>query len=487
VLLVLFVGMRFVPWLLYRIARTRSRELFILAILVIALGIALGSAELFGVSLALGAFAAGAVVSESPLSQQVGADLLPFRESFAALFFVSVGMLVNPLYLVQNIGPVVALTFLIVAGRSLVTLLLGFLFKRPARTSLVVAAGLSPIGEFSFILGGTGLSLGLLSQDQYSLILAGALVSITLNPLMFRLIGPAERWLRRVPGLWARLDSRDVPPAPPEEGLIDHLVVVGYGRVGGHIVAVARDLGIPHLVIESQVERVEELNRLGSSALFGDAANSEILTFARLDRACALVVTLPDEPATELVVAAAHDLAPDLAIIARAATTAGVSRLAQLGAQDVIHPEMEGGLEIVRHTLVQLGFPLREVHRYADAVRRDHYEVQVNSSEEHRLLHELVDAARGIEVTWLRLDDGSPVLGQTLAETNVRARSGASVIAITRDRQLMPNPKSQTVFQSGDSVGLIGEEQQVEVAAQLLQARRTERAAPQGCAESRRQ
>jgi monovalent cation:H+ antiporter-2, CPA2 family len=469
-LLIVFAGMRLVPWLLRSIARTHSRELFILAMLAIALGIALGSAELFGVSLALGAFAAGVVVNESPLSHQVGADLLPFRDAFAALFFVSIGMLVNPLYLWQNIGPILALTLLIVVGKFVLTLMLGPLFRRPARTALVVGAGLSQIGEFSFILGEAGVSLGLLAQEQYSLILAGALLSITINPLMFRLIDPLERRLRRLPAVWQRLDRHPPLPAPAEEQLSHHLVVIGCGRVGGHIVNVARQLSIPHLVVESDVERVEELNRLGTPTLYGDAANSEVLTHAGLERARALVVTLPEEASSELAIAAARQLAPSLPIIARAATIEGVERLAQSGARDVINPEMEGGLEIVRHTLLQLGFPMREVGRYADAVRRDHYEVQVNSNEEQRLLAELLDAAHAIEISWLHVADHSPIAGQTLAEADLRARTGASVVAISRDRELMPNPKSLTVFQAGDRVGLIGTSEQVDAAAQMLQS-----------------
>ncbi len=467
-LLVAFAGTRLIPWLLHFIARTRSRELFILTILAIALGIALGSAELFGVSLALGAFAAGFVVSESPLSHQVGADLLPFRDAFAALFFVSVGMLVDPLYLWQNAGSVLILTLMIVFGKSLITLFQGLLFSWPARTTLILGAALGQIGEFSFILGQAGVSLGLLGQDQYSLILAGALISITLNPLMFRLIGPLEAWLQRRPAIWARLERRGRMSAPLGEDLSRHLVVVGCGRVGGHIINVARDLGIATLVIESSVERVEELNQRGAATLYGDAANSEVLTHAGLDRARALVVTLPEESSSELVVSAAHQLAPGLPIIARAATAAGVARLAQLGAQDVIHPEMEGGLEIVRHTLLHLGFPLREVQRYTDAVRRDHYDVQVNSSEEHRLLHDLLIATGSIEISWLPLPEESPLIGKTLAEANLRTRTGASVVAIMRGGQLMPNPKSLTVLQAGDRIGFIGEESQVTAVTELL-------------------
>ncbi|HET9914813.1 MAG TPA: cation:proton antiporter [Anaerolineales bacterium] len=468
VILVLFAGTRLIPWVLLRIAHTRSRELFILAILAIALGIALGAAELFGVSLALGAFVAGVVVSESPLSHQVGADVLPFRETFAVLFFVSIGMLVNPIYLINNIGSILAVTALIVIGKALLSLLLGALFTWPARTTLVLAAGLSQIGEFSFILGQEGLALGLLMQDQYSLILAGALLSITLNGPMFRLINPLEKWLQRFPAFWKFFNRHTPLPIPIEESIKDHVVIVGYGRVGRHIVSLLGQMEIPHLVVDADAERIQELDRKGIPSLFGDAANSEILRHAGLDRARALVVAGPDEDASELVVAAARDLASELPIIARANSEAGIRQLTQLGAQDVIHPELEGGLEIVRHTLLQLDFPLQEIYRYTDAVRHDHYDLQINTEEEHRLLHDLLDAANSIEIKWFRLPENSPLIGQTLAEANLRSRTGASVVALLRDGHLMANPKSMTVFQADDRIGLIGEKDEVEALERLL-------------------
>ncbi len=466
--IVALIGTRLIPWVLHVIARTRSRELFILAVLVVSLGTALAAAELFGVSLALGAFVAGVVVSESPLSRQAAADIVPLREAFAVLFFVSIGMLVNPADLLQNIGELLVLLALVVAGKAALTLLLSFTYRRPAYTTLVLAAGTSQVSEFAFILGQAGLALMLLERGQYTLILAVTLLAITINPLLYRLIPHAERSSRRFPALWQRADRHGPAPALPEEALSDHIVIVGYGRVGQHIVDVAKSLGIPHLVIESNFERVGQLNRRGTTTLYGDAANSEVLPHSRLERARALVVTVPDEATAEMVVAAAHDLAPDLPIIVRAATTDGVTRLSKLGAHDVIHPELEGGLEIVRHTLLQLGFPLREVFEYTDAVRQDHYDAQVNSPEEHRLLHDLMRAARGIEVIWFELSPDNLIVGQSLAEANLRARTGASVVAILRGRELMANPKSQTVFLAGDRIGLIGEDAQIEAASALL-------------------
>ena len=469
ILIVLFVGIRLIPWVLLRIAHTRSRELFILAILTIALGTALSAAEIFGVSLALGAFVAGVVVSESPLSHQVGADVLPFREAFAVLFFVSIGMLVNPGYLLNNVGVILALTALIVVGKPLVTLVLGFLFPWPARTTLVLAAGLSQIGEFSFILGQEGVALGLLDQNQYSLILAGALLSITINPLMFRLISPVENWLQRLPSVWKLFDRHALSMTTwLDEEISGHVVIVGYGRVGRHIANLLSLLEIPNLVVDSNVERVQELDGRGLPVLFGDASNSEVLKHVGLAHARALIVAGPDEATSALVVASARDLAPDLPIIARATTEEGINQLANLGAQHVIHPELEGGLEIVRHTLLQLGLSPQEIHRYMDAVREDHYDFNVDSEAEHRLLHELLHAVKSIEIMWFRLPSGNALVGQTLAEANLRARTGASVVAILRAGEVMANPKSNTTFQAEDRIGLIGEKDQFAAAEQLF-------------------
>jgi len=312
------------------------------------------------------------------------------------------------------------------------------------------------------------MALGLLDRDQYSLILAGSLLSITVNPIIFRFINPAEKWLQKLPAVWRLLDRHQPMHLSADESITDHVVIVGYGRVGHHIVNLLGQMEIPHLVIDADATRIEELNRRGVPSLYGDAANSEVLTHAGLKRARALVVAGPDESSSELVVAAARDISPKLPIVARASTIDGIDRLAELGAQDVIHPELEGGLEIVRHALLQLNFPLHEIMHYIDAVRRDHYDTQLNTEEEHRLLHELINASGNIEVTWFSLDANSPLVGRTLKEVNLRTLTGASVVAIMRNRQLIANPKSSTVFEAEDRVGFIGNKEQIEAVERLL-------------------
>jgi len=464
VALMLLLGARVVPWFLLRIARTRSRELFLLVALTLSLGIALSAAVLFGVSLALGAFLAGVVVSESPLSHQVGADVLPFREAFAVLFFVSVGMLVNPRDLVLHAGPVAAMTALIVVGKALVSVALTLLLRQPLRTALVIGAGRGQIGEFSFILGQSAVGLQMMTRDQYSLLLAAALVSITLNPLLFRVRPALERALGR------RFPAPSPPPdAAAAAGLRDHVVVVGAGRVGSHIVDVLGRMGVPRLVVESDAGTVEDLARRGVPVLFGDAANSAILDHAALDRARAFVVTIPDDPAAGLAVAAARQIAPALRIVARASTTAGVRELSRLGADDVIHPELEGGLELLRHTLLHAGYPLREVQRYARAVRRESYASGASGTAgaaEDEALHLMANAARDLDILWAPV--GEETAGRTLAELDLRARTGASVVALVREGNVVPGPAPDFRLQKGDRLGLIGDPGHVEAAERLV-------------------
>ncbi len=462
VVLMIVIGQRVVPAVLARVVRTRSRELFVLVALTLAAGTALASSALFGVSLALGAFVAGVVVSESPFSHQISADLLPFREAFAVLFFVSVGMLVNPVYVLQHWTEVGLLVLLIVIVKGVISAGVGFVLPYPARTALILGAGRGQIGEFSFIVGQAGLALGLLTADQYSLILAGAIVSITVNPLMFRLVAPAERYLKSRPALWRFLD-RHGPQAPPtNETLHDHAVIVGSGRVGRHINEVLTRLDVPRLVVENDPRRLEKLRSLGTPVLYGDAANSEILQHARLPQARLLVVTLPDDVSALTVVTMAREQAPSLPILARASSWDGARRLRDAGATDVIRPELEGGIAMVRRTLLDLDLNVTDVDRYTEEVRREGLGDQVSpGSPRSRLLDDLVRAARHVEIRWLALSSSSALSGRTLAESALRSRTGVSVIAIARDGQVMTNPDPQTLLVGGDRVAVIGSPEQV--------------------------
>lgn len=463
-----FIGKKLIPWLLEYVAHTHSRELFILVVLVITLGTAMGAAGFFGISLALGAFLSGAIISQTLLSHQVGADVFSFREAFSVLFFVSVGMLVNPVFLWQNIGQVTTLSLMVIFGKILIVLLISLLFKKPLRTFIVVAMGLSQVGEFTFILGQSGLQLNLLTTDQYSLLLAASLISITVNPFMYKLIDPLEKFFARIPIFRSKTPLETPQDKPYQTTLKDHVVIVGYDRIGRHLVDVLDSLKIPLLVVDEYVERIIELHDRNIPTLFGDASNSEVLNETHLEDARLLVITTLDDSATSIIVIKARDLAPDLTIMASSSSQDGLVHLERLGANYIVLPELEGGLELIHHTLLELNFPLHQVHAYTQAVRRDHYDLEEISNEEHESLDALLVAYKGIDICWMRVEEGSMLIDISLAEANIRMMTGASVVALIRDGQLHPNPKSQTVFQTGDKLGLIGDERQIDAVRHMI-------------------
>jgi CPA2 family monovalent cation:H+ antiporter-2 len=472
VVLMMLAGDYVVPWLLSRVVHLRSRELFVLAALTLAIGTALASSAYFGVSLALGAFVAGLVVGESPFSHQVGADLLPFREAFAVIFFVSVGMLVDPLLLVSQWQRVLVIALIVVVLKGVVSGLIAMVFRCTGRTVLVAAAGRGQIGEFSFIIGHSGVTLGVLDQAQYSLILAGAIVSITVNPLAVRMVEPAERWLKRR-GWWTRIDAiarAAAGQADPDPAIANHVVIVGCGRVGRHIAEALGKLGIPRLVVEADPIRIDKLRELRVPVLYGDASSSDILETAHLDKARALVITLPDDAAALAVVATAKKHAPNVPIVARASTYEGGRQLKADGVSHVVRPELEGGVEIVRRTLLDLDLPVREVQRYSDIVRREGMtESERPSPEQARVLEDFVHAAKDLEVGWLVVEPGSAVAGQALADTLIRATAGVTVVAIARHKDLIRNPGPQEKLEPGDRVAVIGSPTQVAAAERFFE------------------
>jgi CPA2 family monovalent cation:H+ antiporter-2 len=371
--LVLVVGARVIPWLLVQVSRTGSRELFTLSVLAMALGIAFLSAVLFEVSLALGAFLAGVVVSESDLSHQAAADALPLRDAFAVLFFVSVGMLFDPGFIVSAPLQVLVVVSIVILGKGLTALAMVGVLGYPLRTGLTVAAGLAQVGEFSFILADLGRTLGLLPGEGHSLILAAAIVSISLNPLVFAAVDPLEAWLRRRPRLAAMLGRRSGPlsslaPAPGG-ALRGHAVLCGYGRVGRLVAHGLERRGLAYVAIEQDRRSVEQLRCRGVQALHGDAANPLLLEHARIQHARVLVVALDDPPVTRHIVEQARRLNPGLSIVARTHSETEWRFLRQQTVDDVVLGEREVAAEMARYTLHRLGVGGTELQAVVQGLR----------------------------------------------------------------------------------------------------------------------
>jgi CPA2 family monovalent cation:H+ antiporter-2 len=343
--LMLLVGRRVIPWILHYIAHTGSRELFRLAVLAIALGCAFAAATFFDVSFALGAFFAGMMMAESELSQRAASESLPLRDAFAVLFFVSVGMLFDPAILIQQPLPVLATLSIILVGKSVAAYLIVRLFGYSNATALTISASLAQIGEFSFILAGLGVSLGLLPEQGRDLILAGAIISILLNPLFFAAL---DRWLVKVPAA-KQADESEVPSAPsepsrepvPATALSNHVVLIGHGRVGRFITgALSTDIG-PMLIVEGDADAVERARDEGRDVISGNAADPEVLAACNLPAARCLLVAVPDAFEGGQITEQARRLNPDLPIVARAHSEEEIDHLKKHGATFVVMGEHE--------------------------------------------------------------------------------------------------------------------------------------------------
>jgi CPA2 family monovalent cation:H+ antiporter-2 len=344
------VGRRVIPWLLHYIAHTGSRELFRLAVLSVALGAAYGAAALFDVSFALGAFFAGMILSESPLSRRAAEESLPLRDAFAVLFFVSVGMLFDPRIVLREPWLLLATLAIIMIGKPIAGLLIVRAFGHPQSTALLVSASRAQIGEFSFILAGLGVGLGLLPETGRDLILAGSILSILLNPLVFVL---ADRVQARLEAAAAAERATGAPaPEPPVTGMTGHTIVVGYGRVGGMVGAGLKASGQPFLVIEVRPDFAEVARRDGAEVIAGNAADPAILKAANLAQARRIVVAIPEAFEAGQIVAQAHAANPALRIVARAHSDAEVEHLTKHGASLTIMGEREIARGMLQDALV---------------------------------------------------------------------------------------------------------------------------------------
>ena len=372
--LMVVAGARVVPWLLLQVARLGSRELFTLAVLALALGIAYAASTVFGVSFALGAFLAGLVVSESDMSHQAAADALPLRDAFAVLFFVSVGMLLDPTHLAADPLAIVAVVALIVIAQPLVALALVLVFGQPSRIALTVAAGLGQIGEFSFIVGTLGLTLGLLPAAGFQLIVAGALLSIALNPVLFALIEPLDRRLRDQRWLRALMRRRigDLASIDREQraALVNHAVICGYGRVGRLIGPALERRGFKYAVITQQRDEVDRLRARGVIAIYGDAAHTEVLQMANVSAARLVIVATSEPNETRLIVERVQALDPGVDIVVRTHSDGEAAHMRSLGGKvQAVHGERELAVQMARYALRRFGLSSAEAEAIAQGLR----------------------------------------------------------------------------------------------------------------------
>ena len=455
-----------IPRFLAAVVRTRRRELFVLTVVLICLGTAWAT-NLVGLSLALGAFLAGVAVSESEYGAQALADVLPLRDTFSSLFFISIGMLLDlgfvarrPLLVAGAVLAVLALKVLTGIGAVRV---LGL----PLRPAVLGGFAVAQVGEFSFVLAQAGVTLDVLDADLYQVFVAVAVTSMFATPFMFAL---AERLgdrlgAARLPG-W--LGGRALPaePAPAVPG--NHVVIAGYGLNGRNLARVLREVEIPYVIADTNPELVWAARARGEPIVFGDVTRPEVLEHLRLDRARALVVAISDPPSTRRIVSVARAGWPHLTIVARTRYLSEVEQLHRLGASEVVPEEFETSIEIFAKVLATYDVPRALIVQKIDQVRREHYAVWREPDLEAHRLGRLRSFLAGLDVDTYRVTESSYACGRSLAELDLRRAAGASTLALVRDGATLSSPGVEVTVQPGDTLVLLGTNVQVERALAIL-------------------
>lgn len=451
-------GIWVIPPLLRMLARTESRELFLLGVVALCLGIALLTEHL-GLSIEMGAFVAGLMISEVEYADQTLTYVEPLRDIFASLFFATIGMLIDPLFLWNNLELILGLVALVFIGKFLIITPLVMMFRYPLRTALITGLGLAQIGEFSFVLASEGQALGLVSRRVYLLILGTTAVTLVLTPFVLRLVpqllAMAESW----PWLMRYLEKTDRPLEVAEELPIqNHVVVCGYGRIGQNIVRLLRDHSYPVIVIDQSESRIQELREAGIAYIYGNAASLHVLEKAGVTTAQGMAIALPDPMSTRLCLKRALELTPDLDVVVRANQDKDIELLYQLGAREVVQPDFEASLELSSHLLTGIGIPLPVIQREVQQIRNSHYSEFQSERPSYQVSRELKEASQEMNSRWYPLPEQSPLIGMTLEETNLRRLTGVSLLAIQRTTgEEMDYPDAKTVLQAGDRLLVVGE------------------------------
>ena len=464
---VLVLARTVVPRVLSEIVKTRSRELFLIAVILVGTLTALGTAAA-GASLALGAFLAGLVISESDYGHQAMAELLPFRDVFISLFFVTVGMLVQVGFLRDH--PALALLGVaaIMGGKSVLAALGPALLGYSGRVALLAGLAVSQIGEFSFVLARQGRGTGLLPEGLYQTFLAVAVLTMLVTPFALQ-SGPAlldglERLIpldRLLPGF------RPQGLSPVGEPLTDHVIVAGYGLNGRNLAAALRSIRAPYLIVELNAQTVRQARARGEPAFYGDATRDEILRGLGAERARMLVVAISDPAATRRMVRVARALNPRIHIIARTRYVVEMPELTRLGADVVIPEEFETSIEIFARVLAHYGVPHGDIERLVQQIRGSHYEV-LRSDAAGRLSLDAVAGVPQMAIERMRLAPQSPLAGKRLAATGLRSQTGALVLSVGRGDEEIATPGPQFRLVAGDVLVVVGQPHQLHAAARLI-------------------
>jgi len=454
-------GTRLLPLIMRYIAHLGSRELFLLAITAIGLGVGYLT-YLVGLSFAFGAFVAGMVLSESDYGHQALSDIIPVRDLFGLLFFASVGMLLNPGFLLNHWKQVLMLVLIVSLGKGIIFALLARIFKYGNVVPLAVGLGLFQVGEFSFVLAQVGVSTNSISHEVYSLVLTTAIITMFLTPIISgqtaHLYALSKRWFQH-----EQLDTINYP----KSGLRNHVIIVGGGRVGFRIAQVLKRLSVPMLIIELDQLRVERAKHADIPVVFGDAGHEVVLEAAEAASARLLIITTPEIVITQTIVERARKANSEIQVVARAPGVEFLEEFKKLNISEVVIPEFEAGLEMARKALVHLHIPAAKIQHYTESLRQDLFASLFSENEEDEILEKLQWAEHQFDMQWMMIKPGSVLVGKTIGESEIRTITSSSVVGVIRDDVLEPNPDENFRFQANDRAAIIGTDSSRETLFQL--------------------
>ena len=451
------------PWVLFQVVRTRSRELFLMTTLGLCFSIALLTSK-FGLSLSLGAFLAGLLISESEYSLNALEGILPFRDVFTSLFFISIGMLLNIGFFVDHILVVALISGGVLMVKPLIAAGAGLIIGYPLRVAAQSGLGLGQVGEFSFVLAGVGLSSGLIAGEEYQVFLAASILTMAVTPL---LIAAAPKVAAILP--WGGGPLLPDGQREPEE-LEDHLIIVGFGIGGRHLARAARMANIRYIVVEMNPDTVRQERGKGEPIFYGDAAHNAVLEHAGVRKARILALVIADPAAIRHITDTAHRLNPGLHIVARTRFVSEIDPLRELGAREVVPEEFETSVEIFNRVLSAYLVPRREIDRFTADIRSEGYGLLRKSGDAWEPTCDLSGVCSGFEVVAMKLDPGAELDGKSLQKTELRKVHGLNVVAVQRQGQMLPNPEAGFQLQAGDVVYIFAEHSQVMEKAHLFTA-----------------
>ncbi|MED5241435.1 MAG: cation:proton antiporter [SAR324 cluster bacterium] len=459
-------GTRLLPSIMRLIAHLGSRELFLLAITAIGLGVGYLT-YLVGLSFAFGAFVAGMVLSESDYGHQALSDIIPVRDLFGLLFFVSVGMLLNPEFFMNHWQQILILVLIISLGKGLIFALLTRIFKYGNVVPLAVGLGLFQVGEFSFVLAQIGVSTNSISHELYSLVLTTAIITMFLTPLISgqtaRLYALHRRLFKHEP-----LDSINFP----KTGFRNHVIIIGGGRVGFRIAQVLKRLNVTLLIIELDQHRVDRAKHAFIPVIYGNACHEVVLEAAETKLARLLIITSPEIVIAQTIVQRVRKVNAEIQVVARAPGIEFLEEFKKLNISDVVIPEFEAGLEMARKALVHLHIPAAKIQHYTESLRQDLFASFLSENEEEKIMEQILKAEHQYDLQWMLIKQGSQLVGFTIGEAEIRTKTNSSVVGVIRDDILKANPDENFRFQLNDRVAIIGTDSSRDLFFQMTRQQR---------------